>query len=67
MLITRRHALTAVAGTALAGTLGVPGARAQAKPQIAVVVKIGGIPWFNAMEVGIKKAAAESGVDQGGL
>jgi simple sugar transport system substrate-binding protein len=63
MLITRRHALTAVAGTALAGALGVPVARAQKKPQIAVVVKIGGIPWFNAMEVGIKKAGAEAGVD----
>lgn len=63
MLITRRHALTAVAGTALAGTLGAPFARAQKKPQIATVVKIGGIPWFNAMEVGIKKAAEEQGVD----
>ena len=29
------------------------------KPTIGVVVKIGGIPWFNAMEVGIKKAAGE--------
>lgn len=63
MLITRRHALSAVAGAALAGTLGVQGARAQKRPQIAVVVKIGGIPWFNAMEVGIKKAAEEQGVD----
>jgi simple sugar transport system substrate-binding protein len=63
MLITRRNALYAVAGTALAGTLGIPGARAQKKPQIAVVVKIGGIPWFNAMEVGIKKAAEQQGVD----
>jgi simple sugar transport system substrate-binding protein len=33
------------------------------KPQIGVVVKIGGIPWFNAMEVGIKKAAPEAGAD----
>ncbi len=36
---------------------------AQTKPQIGVVVKIGGIPWFNAMEVGIKKAAPEAGAD----
>lgn len=32
------------------------------KPVIGVVVKIGGIPWFNAMEMGIKKKAAELGV-----
>ena len=32
-------------------------------PQIGVVVKIGGIPWFNAMEVGIKKEAEKSGAD----
>lgn len=30
---------------------------------IGVVVKIGGIPWFNAMEVGIKKRAEELGVN----
>src|SRR5579883_3013472 len=34
-----------------------------AKPTIGVVVKIGGIPWFNAMEAGIKKAAGETGAD----
>jgi len=33
------------------------------KPTIGVVVKIGGIPWFNAMEAGIKKAAGEVGAD----
>jgi len=32
--------------------------RAQ-EPEIAVVVKIGGIPWFTAMENGIKKAGKE--------
>jgi simple sugar transport system substrate-binding protein len=32
------------------------------KPVIGVVVKIGGIPWFNAMDTGIKKKAAELGV-----
>jgi simple sugar transport system substrate-binding protein len=32
------------------------------KPVIGVVVKIGGIPWFNAMEAGIKKKSAELGV-----
>lgn len=32
------------------------------KPVIGVVVKIGGIPWFNAMDAGIKKKAVELGV-----
>ena len=33
------------------------------KPVIGVVVKIGGIPWFNAMEVGIQKRSEELGVE----
>lgn len=36
---------------------------AQDKPRMGVVVKIGGIPWFNAMEVGIKQRAEELGWD----
>jgi simple sugar transport system substrate-binding protein len=64
MLITRRHTLTVVAGAAAASLAAPPRrARAAAEPQVAVVVKIGGIPWFNAMEVGIKKAAEEQKVD----
>ncbi len=64
MTITRRQTLATLAGTALVGSLAAPRiVRAQKPPQIAVVVKIGGIPWFNAMEVGIKKAAAEQHVD----
>jgi len=31
--------------------------------KMGVVVKIGGIPWFNAMEAGIKKEAEKQGVD----
>lgn len=31
--------------------------------KMGVVVKIGGIPWFNAMEEGIKKEAAKQGVE----
>lgn len=64
MRFTRRQTLTGLAGGALLGTLGAPAiVRAQKKPQMGIVVKIGGIPWFNAMEVGIKKASAEQGVD----
>ena len=62
---SRRSALKlmggSAAGLALGGTAGF--VSAQAKTSIATVVKIGGIPWFNAMEVGIKKAGEELGVD----
>ncbi len=34
-----------------------------ADTKIGVVVKIGGIPWFNAMEAGIKEQSAKLGVD----
>jgi simple sugar transport system substrate-binding protein len=62
---SRRSALKlmggSAAGLALGGTVGI--VNAQAKVSVATVVKIGGIPWFNAMEVGIKKAGEELGVD----
>jgi simple sugar transport system substrate-binding protein len=65
-MISRRALVRLAAGTAAAGLVWAvmirPLGRSQ-KPKIAVVVKIGGIPWFNAMEVGIRKAAAEQGVD----
>ena len=56
---TRRALL---AGAALA-TLLATGAFAADKPTMGVVVKIGGIPWFNAMEAGIKEEGAKDGVD----
>jgi simple sugar transport system substrate-binding protein len=34
-----------------------------ADPEVAVVVKIGGIPWFTAMEQGIKRAGKEEQVN----
>jgi simple sugar transport system substrate-binding protein len=43
-------------------TFALGGAQAQ-EPKMGVVVKIGGIPWFNAMEVGIKERGAELGWD----
>lgn len=48
----------AVAGMAAAGSVA-----AADEPKLGVVVKIGGIPWFNAMEVGIKQRAEELGMD----
>src|SRR6185437_7758392 len=58
-LATRRALL---AGAALAAMLGAS-AFAADKPTMGVVVKIGGIPWFNAMEMGIKEEGAKDGVD----
>ncbi|AJD45272.1 autoinducer 2 ABC transporter substrate-binding protein [Rhizobium sp. SEMIA 4085] len=39
------------------------GALAQEPGKVGVVVKIGGIPWFNAMEAGIKEKGAALGID----
>ncbi|MDP1668005.1 substrate-binding domain-containing protein [Phaeovulum sp.] len=54
--------LGTLAGAALALGLAVS-AQAQTRPTMGVVVKIGGIPWFNAMEMGILERAAELGID----
>ena len=64
MRISRRSLLQIVFGVlATLAVVSLPVLAADTKPQIGVVVKIGGIPWFNAMEVGIKKAAPEVGAD----
>lgn len=43
---------------------GAPAPAEEAKAyEIAIVVKIGGIPWFNRLEVGVKQAAEELGVN----
>lgn len=51
---------TAAVIAALAVSVASP---AMAQMQIGVVVKIGGIPWFNAMETGIQEMGKELGVD----
>jgi simple sugar transport system substrate-binding protein len=56
-----RRLTAAAAGAALA--LFAFSALGADKPTMGVVVKIGGIPWFNAMEAGIKQNAAKLGVD----
>ncbi len=58
----RRTFGTLLGGVALAGTFGLPAA-AQERPTMGVVVKIGGIPWFNAMEQGIREQGAALGMD----
>lgn len=54
--------LTAAAAGLLAAALAT-GAMAQDEPKMGVVVKIGGIPWFNAMEVGINDEGEKLGMD----
>ena len=56
----RRGLCGVVAGLALV-LLGSTAAVAQDAPRMGVVVKIGGIPWFNAMEVGIEERAKDLG------
>ncbi|MEM8852088.1 MAG: substrate-binding domain-containing protein [Pseudomonadota bacterium] len=51
------------AAAAAVAALVTTGAMADDKPRMGVVVKIGGIPWFNAMEVGIKEQGEKLGVD----
>lgn len=49
-----------LAGVALAATMATG---ALGAPTMGIVVKIGGIPWFNAMESGIHERGAELGVE----
>jgi simple sugar transport system substrate-binding protein len=59
----RRELIATAATLTLLTAAGLPGAMAQGMPKMGVVVKIGGIPWFNAMEAGIKERGKELGVD----
>lgn len=58
----KRMMTALLGGVAVAAALAF-GAAAQDKPTMGVVVKIGGIPWFNAMEVGIKEQGEALGMD----
>jgi simple sugar transport system substrate-binding protein len=62
-MITRRNSLALLAGTAASSICGLPAWAQAERKKIAVVAKVGGIPWFNAMEVGIKRAGAETGTE----
>jgi len=57
-----RKITAVITGAAFAATVAFS-AMAQDKPTMGIVVKIGGIPWFNAMETGIHEKGAELGVD----
>jgi simple sugar transport system substrate-binding protein len=60
----RRRQVLTLAGAAVAASFtGASFAAAAGKPTMGIVVKIGGIPWFNAMEMGIKEMGEKLGVD----
>jgi simple sugar transport system substrate-binding protein len=63
MGLTRRSLIAAGTGGLLASLMMGSLAIAQDQPQIGIVVKIGGIPWFNAMETGITQEAAKDSVE----
>ena len=57
-----KHFAAILGGVVLAASVAVS-ATAQDRPTMGIVVKIGGIPWFNAMEAGITEAGAALGID----
>jgi simple sugar transport system substrate-binding protein len=63
----RRVTLKLLGAATLAGAIGLGGffgvAAAQDQKKMVVVVKIAGIPWFNALENGVTKAGADFGID----
>ncbi|MGD0720891.1 MAG: autoinducer 2 ABC transporter substrate-binding protein [Roseiarcus sp.] len=61
--MNRRETLKLLGSVALASAAGAPLARAAADPTMVTVVKIAGIPWFNAVEKGILKGAKDFSID----
>jgi simple sugar transport system substrate-binding protein len=59
----RRRQFLQVSGAAVAASFTGIGLAQAAGEGVGVVVKIGGIPWFNAMEAGIKEQGAALGLD----
>jgi simple sugar transport system substrate-binding protein len=62
MTFTRRALLATTAAGLAAGLLS-GGFAFAAETQVGIVVKIGGIPWFNAMEAGIQQQAEAEGTN----
>lgn len=60
----RRQTLKLIGGTAVFAGAGFPSlAFAQAQKEMVTVVKIAGIPWFNALEKGIQKGAKDFSIN----
>jgi simple sugar transport system substrate-binding protein len=68
IFMKRRKALKLFGAAAVAAAIGVAGISRLAlaqdqKKKMVTVVKIAGIPWFNALENGAKKAGADFGIE----
>jgi simple sugar transport system substrate-binding protein len=62
--MNRRELLSTIGAVVAAGFLAVPAtAFAQSQKEMVAVVKIAGIPWFNAVEKGIKKGGQDFGMN----
>jgi simple sugar transport system substrate-binding protein len=62
--MNRRETLKLMGGAALAGAVGLPALPALAADKtMVVVVKIAGIPWFNALEQGVLKGKKDFSID----
>jgi simple sugar transport system substrate-binding protein len=62
--MNRRETLKLMGGVAAAGIAGLPSWPALAADKTMVtVVKIAGIPWFNALEKGVQKGAKDFSID----
>jgi simple sugar transport system substrate-binding protein len=63
----RRETLKLFGAAAVAAAIGVVGISglsfAQDQKKMVTVVKIAGIPWFNALENGVKKAGRDFSID----
>ncbi|MEJ8822172.1 autoinducer 2 ABC transporter substrate-binding protein [Variovorax humicola] len=62
--MNRRKTLKTLGSAAMAGATGLTSRLAfAANPSMVTVVKIAGIPWFNAVEKGIQKGAKDFSID----
>ena len=62
--MNRRKTLSALGAAAMAAVTGLTSRLAfAANPTMVTVVKIAGIPWFNAVDKGIKKGAKDFNID----
>ena len=61
--MNRRETIKLIGATAVAAALPGLSALADTPKTMTVVVKIAGIPWFNALEQGIKKASKDLSID----
>jgi simple sugar transport system substrate-binding protein len=62
-MLDRRQSLQVIGGAAALAGVGMPTLVHAADKEMVIVVKIAGIPWFNAVEKGIQKGGKEFGVN----